>query len=110
MTDSFSQRDIRALTYLGYLGVNTPKYTILAHRLAEKDSKCVFAIKERGKQKTIIKTAEQISSDERIIGNLNQKDAHMVGYISANEERQKEITLKEEALKNISKSSKDSKC
>ena len=30
MLDQFSQKDIRTLTYLGYLNINSPKYKILA--------------------------------------------------------------------------------
>ena len=86
ITDSFSQRDIRMLTYLGYLGINSPKYKILAQRLSEDDSKLIFAIHERGKNKTIVKTASEISSNEHLIAGLHQKDAHMVGYATATEQ------------------------
>ena|SRR3990167_659918 len=51
LTDSFSQRNIRALTYLGYLGINDPKYKILAKKLSENDSHLIFAIQERGNKK-----------------------------------------------------------
>src|SRR5262245_15657190 len=34
LVDQFSPRDIRTLTYLGYLEINSPKYTILAKRLS----------------------------------------------------------------------------
>lgn len=95
MTDSFSQRDIRALTYLGYLGVNSPRYKILAKRLSENDTKLIFAIQERGKDKPIIKSAHEISTDEKIITGLHQKDAHMIGYVAATEQ-----ILEEEEQKN----------
>lgn len=71
LTDSFSQRDIRALTYLGYLGINSPKYKILAKRLSENDTKLLFAIQERGNKQTLIKTAREISSDEKLIAGLH---------------------------------------
>ena len=48
MTSQFSQHDIRTLTYLGYLGMNSPKYRILARRLAENDQ-MLFLIHEKGK-------------------------------------------------------------
>ena len=86
LTDSFSQRDIRTLTYLGYLGINSPKYKILAKRLSENDTKLLFAIKERGTKKTIIKTAHEISTDENLLTNLHQQDAHMIGYTVASEQ------------------------
>jgi hypothetical protein len=103
MTDSFSQRDIRALTYLGYLGVNSPKYKILAKRLwstSENDSKLVFAIKEKGNKKLIMKTAAEVFNDEEFIKNLDQKDAHILGYTAATEHSAQEKQI----LKNLTKS------
>lgn len=98
ITDLFSQRDIRTLTYLGYLGINSPKYRILAKRLSENDASLIFAIKERGKKQPLIKTAREISCDDKLMSNLHQKDAHMVGYAIAtedaiNEEKQKKDLL-----------------
>ncbi|EKD54009.1 MAG: hypothetical protein ACD_60C00132G0015 [uncultured bacterium] len=103
LTDSFSQRDIRALTYLGYLGINAPKYKILAKKLSENDSHLIFAIQERGKREPIIKTASEISSDEKFIVGLHQKDAHMIGYTVATERVVKEEKQKKDLLfsKNI---------
>jgi hypothetical protein len=97
LTNSFSPLDVRTLTYLGYLGLNSPQYKILAQRLSEKDNRLVFAIKEKGKKKPIIKTADEISTDEELLGSLDQKDAHMVGFTAANEsaiiEKQQRKTL-----------------
>lgn len=98
ITDLFSQRDIRTLTYLGYLGINSPKYKILAKRLSENDSSLIFAIKERGNKQPIIKTAREISCDDALMSNFHQKDAHMIGYAIAaeaaiNEEKQKKDLL-----------------
>lgn len=101
LTDSFSQRDIRTLTYLGYLGINSPKYKILAKRLSEHDSHLTFAIQERGKKKPIIKTAMEISSDEAFISGLHQKDAHMIGHTTATEQviaEKEQMKLLREAL------------
>ena len=85
MTDAFSPRDVRALTYLGYLGINAPKYKVLAKRLSDKDSTLIFALQERGKKKPVIKTADEISGDGNLLKELGQKDAHMIGYTSASE-------------------------
>lgn len=92
ITDSFSQRDIRMLTYLGYIGINSPKYKILAKRLSADDTKLTFAIQERGKNKIMAKTAREISSNEHLITGLHQKDAHMVGYVTATEQIMSEKT------------------
>jgi len=48
MVDLFSPRDVRTLTYLGYLGINSPKYKILARRLSENNDKTIFALQKRG--------------------------------------------------------------
>jgi hypothetical protein len=85
-TNSFSQKDVRLLTYLGYLSVNSPKYKILAQRLSEQDNKILFAILKRGEKAPTVKTAEEISADSEIIQCLNQKDAHLIGYATATEQ------------------------
>lgn len=98
MTDSFGPRDIRTLTYLGYLGVNSPKYKILANRLYEKDSNIIFAIKEKGKKGCIVKTAEEISTDEKFLSQLSQRDAHKIGYTTGSQNIVKEKTLKQKLI------------
>ncbi len=98
LTDSFSPRDIRTLTYLGYLSLNSPKYKILAKKLSENDNKLIFAIKEKGKQKPIIKSANEISSDEKFLQGLLQKDAHMIGFAAATEQALTEQQEKKDLL------------
>ena len=97
LVDQFSPRDVRTLTYLGYLGVNAPKYKILAKRLCEND-KLMFAIKKKGDDKVIIKTADQIMQEKEILESLNSQDAHDIGYTFASEnvvdERNRKKTLK----------------
>ena len=107
MTDSFSQRDIRALTYLGYLGINSPKYKILAKRLSESDNKLIFAIQEKGRKNTVIKTADEISSDEALIKGFHQIDAHMLGYTSAAEQIISEKNQKQQLLSSLDDKSKE---
>lgn len=101
MTCSFSQKDIRMLTYLGYLSVNSPKYKILAQRLSEQDNKILFAILKRGEKKPTIKTADQISSDNNIIQNLTQRDAQMIGYTLATEQILSEQKSKQECRQSL---------
>lgn len=100
LTDCFSQRDIRTLTYLGYLEINSPKYKILAQRLSETDNRLLFAVKERGKDIPIIKTAAELSANKAILQSLDQQDAHMIGYTAASEQEQND---KEEIKKLIDK-------
>lgn len=85
LTDSFSPRDIRTLTYLGYLGINSPQYQILAQRLSEHDSKLLFILKEKGNKKVFVKTADELSADKELLNKLSQADAHSIGYTSGAE-------------------------
>jgi hypothetical protein len=101
MTCSFSQKDIRMLTYLGYLTVNSPKYKILAQRLSEQDNKVLFAVLKRGEKVPTIKTAVEISSNSEIIESLDQKDAHMIGYTVGTELMQREEMQKNEIRKSL---------
>ena len=98
MTDQFSPRDVRTLTYLGYLDINTPKYRILAKRLSEKDNRMVFAVHKKGEKNLQVKTASEISQDEEIIKQIDQQDAHMIGYTAASEAMLYEKREKERAL------------
>lgn len=84
LTNSFSPCDIRALTYLGYLGINSPKYKILAKEYCD-NNQTIFILQKKGENKIEAKTASEITTDDGIINNLNQKDAHIVGYTMANE-------------------------
>lgn len=103
LVDQFSPRDIRTLTYLGYLGINSPKYTILAKRLSENADKTVFALRERGKKKVVTKSAQEIFSDKNVLKSMSASDAHDIGYTVASEtfiaeKRQKEA-LKQQTEK-----------
>lgn len=99
LVDQFSPRDIRALTYLGYLGINSPKYKILARKLCENE-KINFIIQKKGEKKVVIKTAAEIVSESNFISDMNSEDAKTVGYTMAieavsEEKRQKEALLDE---------------
>ena len=99
LVDRFSPRDIRTLTYLGYLGINGPKYKILAKKLSQHDN-ASFLIKKKGEKNIIVRTAAQILNETNIIQYLNAEDAKTVGYTAAsesvvNERKQKEALLAE---------------
>lgn len=102
MTDQFSPRDVRTLTYLGYLDINSPKYRILAQRLSEHDNRVRFAIHKKGDKKPQIKTASEISQDKEILKSIDQQDAHMIGYTVASE-RMLEEKREMEKLKLVDK-------
>lgn len=102
LVDYFSPRDIRTLTYLGYLGMNSPKYKILAQRLMEND-KLIFAIKKRGDKDIILKTAGEIIKEQDIIANLSCVDAKAIGYALAQDSLHEEIKQIEELNKCLEK-------
>lgn len=95
LVEKFSPTDIRTLTYLGYLDINSPKYKILAKYLSENDDKILFAIRKKGEINPIIKSADEITKCKDILNNLNQDDAHTVGFINANEQ---DSSLRKEIL------------
>ncbi|OGT05833.1 MAG: hypothetical protein A2103_01045 [Gammaproteobacteria bacterium GWF2_41_13] len=94
MTDQFSPRDVRTLTYLGYLDINSPKYRILAKKLSEKDNRMLFALHKKGDKTLHFKTAIEISQNKEILKQIDQHDAHMVGYMVASEAMLEEKKLK----------------
>lgn len=102
MTDRFSPRDVRALTYLGYLGINSPKYRILAKQLSQNDQ-LLFVVHKKGEKNAAYKTAKDISSDKEMLKNLDQQDAHMVGYLSASEsiEKEQEQKIKAQLIEEV---------
>jgi hypothetical protein len=98
LVDQFSPKDVRSLTYLGYLGVNSPKYKILAQRLSQSD-KTIFVLKKKGEKKVILKTADQIMQETDVILSMHSQDAKIVGYTVAaeavvEEKKQKQALLK----------------
>lgn len=95
--DCLSPRDVRTLTYLGYLSLNQPQYKILAQRLSEKSE--VFVMKKRGEKKPIIKTATEISKEMEMISKMNSQDAKTIGYAIANSEIKQEKLEKNEIKK-----------
>lgn len=81
--DLFCPRDVRTLTYLGYLDMNSPQYKILAKRLTP-NSQVAFALKRKSDKKIIIKTPREIVH-EKMLNNLDATDAQLVGYTAATE-------------------------
>ncbi len=82
LVNMFSPTDVRTLTYLGYLGINAPKYKILAHRMLD-NQKTVFIIKKSGDKSIIVKTATEILQEQDIISNMKPSDASTIGYTVA---------------------------
>lgn len=85
LVNCFSPCDVRALTYLGYLGVNKPKYKILAKRLSQEADKMIFSIKKKGEKSVIVRTADEIINQMNILKDFDSEDSHTIGYIVASE-------------------------
>jgi len=103
----FSPIDIRTLTYLGYLGINSPKYKILAKRLSEENEQMVFILQRKGEKKYKAVTADEISKNQEIIEGLSQKESHMIGLTTGIEQPTIEKKQKESALKLTGKPQKN---
>ena len=106
LVNQFSPTDVRALTYLGYLGVNSPKYKILAKNLSHQDSSIIFTVKKKGEKRPVLKRASEIARDKELLESIDPKDAHMIGYTAGMEQTAKEDALKKEtrtALENHQK-------
>ena len=82
--EQFSARDVRTLTYLGYLGINNPRFKIMAQKLA-MDNTIIFMLKKKGDINLTIKTATEIFQEPEIISNLPPSDACTIGYAVAEE-------------------------
>lgn len=80
--NKFSPTDVRTLTYLGYLGINSPKYKLLAQRMIETGD-VVFVIKQKGQKNMILKTARELFKEKEFINNMSAVDASSVTYASA---------------------------
>lgn len=86
LVDKFSPRDIRTLTYLGYLEINKPKYEILARHLSQNHDQTLFTLKHKNQNSVSVTSAKDISRNSEMINNLSQEEAHRVGFICAYEQ------------------------
>lgn len=98
LVSCFSPCDIRALTYLGYLGVNKPKYKILAKRLSQKTDKIFFSIRKKGETKIFTKTAIEIMNQMDVKKDFDSADSQTIGYVVALESLSSERNELQKAL------------
>lgn len=107
LVNQFSPTDIRALTYLGYLGINSPKYKILAKNLSVQDNSIIFTIKKKGEKEPISMKASDLAKDKNLLNNIHPNDAHIIGYTAGMEQTANENALKKEILASLENSEKD---
>jgi len=86
VTECFSSKDIRTITYYACQTLNKPKNKIVIKKFCEKLNKMVFGVKNIDKDNISEKTAKEISLDKNLIKNLSPEEAHMVGFTSAGEQ------------------------
>lgn len=97
LVSKFSSKCIITITYLAYLEINSPKYSIIAKKFL--NDKTIFFIKEKFKKTIITKTAHEIINNRNIISTMKPEDAQTIGFVFASENIYKEPQEKIIALK-----------
>ncbi len=82
LVNKFSPMDVRTLTYLGYLGINSPKYKVLAQRIADQ-GELIFVIKQKGSNDVILKTSKEVIEDINLLKNMSAVDVSSIAYIES---------------------------
>lgn len=81
----FSPKDVLFITYDIYKKNTRPKYKILAKDFCASFNKMIFSIgADKNKLKTQ-KTAAELSANEKLLNQLSQKEAMLIGYTAASE-------------------------
>ncbi|HLB42977.1 MAG TPA: hypothetical protein VJN02_09070 [Gammaproteobacteria bacterium] len=82
----FSKQDIRTITYLATVEMLKPKYEIHTQEIKNDSDRVFFKLKRQGSNQLIEKTADEITKDKEILNELNQVDAHKIGYSLRNDQ------------------------
>lgn len=80
LTEAFHQFDIRLLTYLGYCGINSPQFKILAKKILKDENIQLALFDKTSNDLMLINTNDIATGDINIISNLAPKDAYELGY------------------------------
>lgn len=93
LLEGFSHHDVRAITFLATQEIYKPKYKIISQQFSDTFKRIIFKLRQRGCPHLLSKTADQISSEKTLLKQLDQEDAHRIGYVSAMEQviREKEF-------------------
>lgn len=94
--ESFSKKDIRMLTYLACEDIKEPVHEILGQKFVRTMNQFFFKLKHGKTGKEIEKSAQEISSDPKLIKSLSPEDAHKIGYVTANEQVKQEKSIANE--------------
>lgn len=93
LTATFHPFDIRLLTYLGYCGINTPQYKILAKKILANEN-IQLAIYDTKKDSVSVVDSDDIEiSKTEMIKNLEPTDAYDLGFTHGRKSIMKEKEL-----------------
>ncbi|MES2203999.1 MAG: hypothetical protein V4496_02140 [Pseudomonadota bacterium] len=93
LTESFSKKDIRLLTYLACENKKEPKRQMIGQSLKSSTNKIVFKLKHDKTGEEIEKDTSEIFRSPELIKTLDSEDAYTIGYVTANEQIKKEAIL-----------------
>jgi hypothetical protein len=80
LTTLFHQHDIRLLTYLGYCGINTPQYKILAKKILANEGLELAIYDNKGKSINIKNIDDIPTNDSETISKMESQDAYELGF------------------------------
>lgn len=84
--EGFSKKDVRIITYFATKELNKPKFKIFTQETQQTIDRIIFKLFKKDSKEIIKKTAREISLDKNILNQLSQEDAHLIGYVTANEQ------------------------
>jgi len=85
MLVGFSKKDIRDITYFACKAERNPKNKIVIQEFCEKLNKMLFKLKPINNDEVIVKTANQISLDKKLINSLSVEDVQSISYMAGYE-------------------------
>ena len=95
----FSSKDISIITQLACKIANKPKNIIVEKTFSGKLNKLLFKIRNLNNNIITERRASELSVDQQFIKTLSPEDAHMIGYVTAQEKQEEEQSF----IKNLKK-------
>jgi hypothetical protein len=85
MLEGFSRANVRTITYFACEELKEPAYTISSQEFCMESNRATFKLKKRGHEKTLCKTAAEISTDKDLIKKMSQEDICSISYLAGYE-------------------------
>lgn len=86
VTECFSTKDIRTISYLACENLKEPTHELIGQKFIRDANKYFFKLRHGQTGEEVEKSAEEISSDPTLIKGLTPEDAHKIGYVTANQQ------------------------